>query len=209
MKLAIFGATGGTGRQLVEQALAAGHTVTALVREPAKLAVTNPNLSVAPGNVLNPADVRQALAGTHAVLCSLGNTANNPDLAVSTGTQNIVQAMQQQGIRRLIVVSSLGVGDSKNQVPFLFKLIMWTFLRKAIQDKEEQEKIVRASNLDWTIVRPSGLTDGPATGNYRAGVDPTIFSSRIARADVADFVLKQLTDTTFLHKTPAIAGRAQ
>ena len=205
MKLTIFGATGGTGRQLVEQALAAGHTVTALVRDPAKLAIANPSLTVVQGNVLNGDDVAKAITGSNAVLCSLGNTANNPDLAVSVGTQNIVQAMHQQGIRRLIVVSSLGVGDSKNQVPFLFKLIMWTFLRKVIQDKEAQEKIVQASGLDWTIVRPGALTDGPATGTYRSGVDPSIASRRVARADVAGFVLQQLTDSTFLRKTPAIA----
>ena len=204
MQLAIFGATGGTGRQLVEQALAAGHAVTALVRDPTKLTLQNPNLKVIEGNVLQPADVAKAIAGAAAVVVSLGNTSNNPDLSVSNGTQQIVQAMQTQGVRRLIVVSSLGVGDSKNQVPLLFKLIMWTFLRKAIRDKEEQEKIVRASGLDWTIVRPGGLTDGPRTGQYKFGTDPAIRAGQVARADVADFVLKQLTDRTFVGKTPAI-----
>lgn len=204
MQLTIFGATGGTGRQLVEQALAAGHAVTALVRDPAKLTLQNPNLNVMEGNVLQPADVTKAIAGAAAVIVSLGNTSNNPDLSVSNGTQQIVQAMQSQGVRRLIIVSSLGVGDSKNQVPFLFKLIMWTFLRKAIRDKEEQERIVRASGLDWTIVRPGGLTDGPRTGQYKFGTDPTIRAGQVARADVAEFVLKQLTDRTFVGKTPAI-----
>jgi putative NADH-flavin reductase len=204
MQLAIFGATGGTGRQLVEQALAAGHAVTALVRDPAKLTLQNPNLKVMEGNALQPADVAKAVAGAAVVIVSLGNTSNNPDLSVSNGTQQIVQAMQTQGVRRLIVVSSLGVGDSKNQVPFLFKLIMWTFLRKAMRDKEEQEKIVRTSGLDWTIVRPGGLTDGPRTGQYKFGTDRTIRAGQVARADVADFVLKQLTDRTFVGKTPAI-----
>lgn len=204
MQLAIFGATGGTGRQLVEQALAAGHAVTALVRDPAKLTLQNPNLKVIEGNALQPADVAKSIAGAAAVIVSLGNTSNNPELSVSNGTQQIVQAMQTQGVRRLIVVSSLGVGDSKNQVPFLFKLIMWTFLRKAIRDKEAQEKIVRASGLDWTIVRPGGLTDGARTGQYKFGTDSAIRAGQVARADVAEFVLKQLADRTFVGKTPAI-----
>lgn len=204
MQLTIFGATGGTGRQVMEQALAAGHAVTALVRDKSKLALQTPNLTVMQGNALQPADVAKAIAGAEAVIVSLGNTSNNPDLSVSTGTQQIVQAMQTQGVQRLIVVSSLGVGDSKNQVPFLFKLIMWTFLRKAMRDKEAQEKIVRASGLDWTIVRPGGLSDGPRTGQYKFGTDPAIRAGQVARADVAEFVLKQLTDRTFVGKTPAI-----
>jgi len=204
MKLAVFGATGGTGRQVVEQALAAGHHVTALVRDPAKLGLNQPALTVKRGNVLEPEDVFNTVSGTDAVIVSLGSTSNNPDSVVSQGTANVVDAMQKAGVARLIVVTSLGVGESKDQVPFFFKALMATALRKTMQDKEAQEKLVKASGLDWTIVRPGGLTDGPRTGQYRYGLDPKLVAGQVSRADVAEFVLKQLTDTQFLRKAPAI-----
>lgn len=204
MKLVIFGATGGTGLEVVKQALAAGHAVTALARSPDKLSLGNPALTVVQGDVLDPSAVERVVAGVDAVICSLGNTANNPDFVVSSGTQVIVDAMQKLAVRRLIVVSSIGVGDSKDQVPFFFKALMKTVLKKAMQDKERQEQIVRASGLDWTIVRPGGLTDGPQTGVYKSGTDPKITAGQVSRADVADFVLKQLTDATYLHKAPAV-----
>lgn len=204
MKLAVFGATGGTGQQVVEQALAAGHTVVALVRDPARLALGNPALTVKRGNVLEPEDVFNTVNGADAVVVSLGSTSNNPDGVVAKGTANVVAAMQKSGVARLLVVTSIGVGESKDQVPFAFKALMATVLRKAMQDKEEQEKIVKASGLDWTIVRPGGLTDGPRTGQYRYGIDPKITAGQVSRADVAEFILKELTDTQFLRKAPAI-----
>jgi putative NADH-flavin reductase len=204
MKLTVFGATGGTGRQVVEQALVAGHHVTALVRDPAKLDLTHAALTVKRGNVLEPEDVFNAVSGADAAVVSLGNTANNPEGVVAKGTANVVAAMQKSGVARLIVVTSLGVGESKDQVPFAFKALMATVLRKAMQDKEDQEKIVKASGLDWTIVRPGGLTDGPRSGQYRYGIDPKIVAGQVSRADVAEFVLKQLADTQFLRKAPAI-----
>lgn len=203
MKLAVFGATGGVGRQIVEQALAMGNTVTALARDTAKLPVQGAGLAVVAGNVLDPSAVAATLAGADAVFVSLGNTPGNPDMIVSQGTAVIVAAMQAAGIRRLVVISSLGVGDSKDQVPFFFKALMSTVLRGAFQDKEAQEKLVRASNLDWTIIRPGGLTDGPATGHYRAGLDGSI-GGQVARADVAAFALSQLTSSEYIGKTPAI-----
>lgn len=206
MKIAVFGATGGTGRQVVEQALAAGHQVTALARNPAKLTLTNANLTVVTGNVLDAANVEETLQGADAVVVSLGNTEPNPDYIVSLGTQVIVAAMQRLGMpRRIVVVSSLGVGDSIDQVPFAFRLLMKSVLRKPMEDKERQEALVKASDLDWTIVRPGGLTNGPATGRYQAGVGLKISAGQVSRCDVAAFVLKQLTDSTYLHQAPAIS----
>ncbi len=206
MKIAVFGATGGTGRQVVQQALTAGYQVTALVRDPAKLALDNDKLTVVTGNVLDAAAVEQSLQGADAAVVSLGNTDNNPDYVVSQGTQVIVDVMTRLGQpKRIVVVSSLGVGDSKDQVPFAFKMLMKSVLRKPMEDKERQEALVKASPLDWTIVRPGGLTDGPPTGSYKSGLDPKIGAGQVARADVAAFVLKQLTDPTYLHKTPAIS----
>ena len=204
MHLAIFGATGGTGRAIVQQALEAGHSITALVRDPVRLASSDARLHLVQGNVLNPPDVARTVTGADAVIVTLGNTADNPEMVVSRGTEIILQAMQAQGIRRIIVVSSIGVGDSKDQVPFVFKLFMRTVLRKAMEDKEAQEALLRASDLEWTIVRPGGLTDGPATGNYHAGVDPAIKAGQVARADVAAFVLAQLDDRQYVRKAPSI-----
>lgn len=203
-RIALFGATGGTGRQIVAQALEAGHTVQALVRDPVRLPVQHPHLHLITGNVLDPDAVERTITGADAVIVSLGNTANNPDWIVSEGTKVIVAAMHKWGVRRLIVISSLGVGDSRDQVPTFFKVLMKTALKKPMEDKERQEQIVAASGLDWTIVRPGGLTNGPRTGRYRAGLDRTIVAGQISRADVAEFVLRQLDDMTYLHKAPAI-----
>ncbi|WP_420630613.1 NAD(P)-dependent oxidoreductase [Candidatus Leptofilum sp.] len=205
MKLAIFGATGGTGQEIVKQALDAGHEVTVLVRDPAKLHVKHDKLYLVIGDVLNLEKVEEALAGSEAVCCSLGNTAHNPDFVVSDGTQNIIAGMTKQHIQRLVVVSALGVGDSRDRVSRSFKMLMKTVLRKAYEDKERQEQFVRESDLDWIIVRPGGLTNGPATGDYAFGLDPDIGGRQVSRADVAAFVLQQLSDDTFLHQTPAIA----
>jgi putative NADH-flavin reductase len=205
MKIAVFGATGGTGREVVKQALAAGHQVTALARNPASLDSADSDLTVVAGNVLDIEAVQQALTGADVAVVSLGSTANNPDNIVSQGTQVILDAIGQLGgPRRIVVVSSIGVGDSKDQVPFAFKMLMKTVLRKAIEDKERQEALVKASGLDWIIVRPGGLTDGSATGQYQAGLDPKISAGQVSRADVAAFVLQQLTDDTYLRQAPAI-----
>lgn len=114
--------------------------------------------------------------------------------------------MQEQGVRRLIVISALGVGDSYSQVPLFFKAILNTVLRHAYDDKEKQEKLVRESGLDWIIIRPGGLGDGPLTGSYQAGLDGDVRSAQVSRADVAHFALQQLTSDTYLHQTPAISG---
>ncbi len=205
MQIAVFGATGGVGKQVVAQALNAGHHVTALVRDPAKLSLQHERLTAVVGDVRDGGKVEQALAGADAVVVSLGNTPNNPDDIVSQGTQVIVDAMRKLGQpRRIVIVSSLGVGESKDQVPFAFKMLMKTVLKKAMEDKERQEALVKASGLDWTIVRPGGLTDAPATGQYKSGLDPKIVAGQVSRADVAAFVLQQLADDTYLHKAPAI-----
>ena len=207
MQIAVFGATGGTGQQVVQQALAAGHSVTALVRDPSRLAAQDERLTVVEGDVLDRAKVDETVSGADAVIVSLGNTSNNPDYIVSRGTEVIVDSMTAAGKpMRLIVVSSLGVGESRDQVPFAFKMLMNTDLKKAIDDKERQEALVKASGFDWIIVRPGGLTNGPATGSYKAGVDVKLTAGQVSRADVAAFVLLQLDDDTYLHQAPAITG---
>ena len=206
MKIALFGATGGTGLQVTQQALDAGDEIVALARSPEKLAsLANDNLNVVEGDVLDAQVVGQVVAGSDAVIVSLGNTDNNPDQIVSRGTQVIIDQMKQFGVQRLLIVSSLGVADSKDQVPFAFKMLVKTILKKTMADKELQEAAVRDSGLNWTIVRPGGLTDGPTSGgNYRSGLDPKIKAGQVSRADVAEFVLKILHEDLYLNEAPAI-----
>ena len=208
MKIAIFGSTGGTGRELVKQALGQGHHVRAQARNPEKLeGLEHPELEVIRGDVLDPADVERAVAGQEAVLCAIGVGAERTTLR-EDGTRNIVDAMKETGVSRLVCLSSLGVGDSRANLPFFTKyVIVAIFLRHAFADHERQEAIVKKSSLDWTIVRPPHLKDGPRTGEYRHGFPPTDrnIQAKLSRADVADFMLKQLTGDTYIRQTPGVS----
>jgi putative NADH-flavin reductase len=203
MHIALFGATGGTGRQVLAQALAQGHSVSALVRDPSKL-TERTGLTLVTGDVLDQAATTRCIQGTEAVICVLGSHGSR-DPVEAAGTRTILEGMRQAGVRRLIAVTSLGVGDSREQINWAFRLIMDLTLKPIMTAKEEQERLIKDSGLDWTIIRPGGLTDGPRTGAYRYGRDRSIKGGRISRADVADFVLRQLTDTTFVRQTPAVS----
>lgn len=207
MKVIIFGATGITGSAVVQEALERGHTVTAFVRTPSKLTTSHPNLSVFQGDVLDETSVIQAVQGHDAALVSLG--AGLKGVVRSEGTSNIIKAMQKFNIRRLIVQSSLGVGDSRDNLNFYWKHIMFgMLLRNAYKDHVLQEDYVKQSNLDWTIVRPGALKDGERTGgNYRYGFSPVDKTTalEISIADVAEFMVKQLVDETYLCGTPGLS----
>lgn len=203
MQLALFGATGGTGHQVLLQALGQGHRVRALVRRPERLTMHDEALTLVPGDVLDAAAVEPCVAGAQAVICVLGTRRGEAPIE-DRGTAAILAAMARHEVRRLIAVTSLGVGDSRDQVPLYFKLMMKTFLAHIMAAKEEQERLIRASGLDWTLVRPGGLSDGPRTGRYRFGVDRSLRAGRIARADVADFVLEELAEPRFLHQAVAV-----
>jgi putative NADH-flavin reductase len=208
MRLLVFGSTGGTGLELLTQALDQGHDVVAYARNPAKLdGMSHARLEVIRGDVLDLAGVESAVVGHDAVFCAVGAGPKRTTLR-EDATRNIVNAMEKTGLRRLICLSSLGVGDSRSNLPFFTKyVIVGIFLRHAFADHERQEEIVRGSSLDWTIVRPPHLKDGPRTGTYRHGfaaMDRQI-KGQISRADVADFMLKQLTERTYLHQTPGVS----
>ena len=203
MQLAVFGGSQGIGLNCIQQALAHGHRVTALARTPAKITLTHPNLTLIAGDVLDAEAVARVVAGQDAVINSLGATADNPDDICTQGTRRILAAMQQHGVRRLITVTALGVGDSYDSVPLFFKAIIKTALRKAYADKESQERLIMGSDRDWIIVRPGGLSDDPATGNYRLGHD--VRAGRVSRADVAAFVLTQLSDDAYLRQAVGIS----
>ena len=207
MKLVIFGATGGTGRQVVEQALDQGHRVTAFARTPDKLDIQHPNLDVAQGDVMDLPSVEQAIQGQDAVVCILGSGQLKSNIR-SEGTRQIIQAMEHTGVRRLICQSTLGTGDSWGNLNFFWKYVMFGFiLRHVYADHELQESYVQQSNLDWTIVRPGSFVDGDRTGEYRhgfPGTDKTL-KLKITRGDIADFILKQLADDTYLRQMPSLS----
>lgn len=202
LRLLVIGASGGSGRQLVEQALAQGHEVTAFVRNPARFSLQHEKLRVAQGDVLDYATVEPAMQGQDAVLCALGHKRLlGPSTILSQGTANILSAMKSAGVPRLICESSLAIGNSAGRggllatffvYPLILPFYMW--------DKLRQEKLIEESNLDWVIVRPAALTNGPARGQYRHGaeVGSYVLPVRISRADVAAFMLKQLADDTYL-----------
>ncbi len=206
MKVLIFGATGTTGRELVKQALELGYAVTAFARDPAKVELQHANLTVVQGDVLDPESVERTVQGQEAVLCSLG--AGLKGTVRSEGTRNIIHAMEKANIRRFICQSTLGVGDSQGNMNAYWKYIMFgLLLRKAYADHVNQEKYIEQSHLDWTIVRPAAFIDGDRTGKYRHGFSGTDKTTtlKISRADVADFMLKQLVDDTYLCATPGLS----
>ncbi|MEV6432832.1 SDR family oxidoreductase [Nocardia sp. NPDC051463] len=207
MKIAVFGATSTVGRQVVEQALTQGHEVTAFTRSAAGVEQRHERLHIIEGDVLDTASVERAVVGQDAVLISLG--AGRKGVIRAEGTRAVIEAMHRTGVKRLIAQTTLGVGDSRGNLNFLWKYVMFgMLLRQAYADHVQQEAYVRASDLDWTIVRPSAFTDGPRTGSYRRGfpADETGLALKIARADIADFMLEQLTDTSYLRQTPGISN---
>jgi putative NADH-flavin reductase len=208
MKLLVLGATGATGLQIVAQALAQGHEVTAFVRNPAKLTISHPALNVVQGSL--PEDAQAfagALRGQDAVLSSLGmRNALRSNGLQQRSMQVLVPAMQAAGVRRLITVSANGVGDTHATSPLLPRIMYRLLLGDLFADKKAGEDIVRASSLDWTFAYPTLLTNGPRTGKYRAGERLELSGMpKISRADVADFVLKQLQDRAWSKKRPVIS----
>jgi putative NADH-flavin reductase len=205
MKVLIFGATGATGQCLMEQALGLGHEVTAFARNPSAIAPRHSLLKVVRGDVLEPDSVNAAMVGQDAVLCALGVKSFSDTGVLSTGTKNIIAAMEKSGTRRIICESSLGVGDSRNQTGFVFgKIIVPLIFQGIFQDKERQEGELCQSQLDWVIVRPARLTDGPRKGAYNVVTDRSKVGRQISRADVAAFMLEQLTNERYLKQKVAI-----
>jgi putative NADH-flavin reductase len=208
MNIIVFGASGGTGRHIVEQALEAGHKVTAFVRSPEKLDVEHTNLIVFQGDVMDTEKVEQAIAGQEAVLSALGPTRPPVPGMMETAAANIVAAMKKHGIKRIISTTGGGVRDPQDQ-PKLFDLLMkglLTLLAGAVlRDSEANVNIIRGSDLDWTIVRYPRLLDGAHIGKYRVGYVGNDSGSQLSRADGADFVLMELEKGEYIHKMPIIS----
>lgn len=206
MKIIVFGAGGKLGRKIVEQALENNYEVTAFVRDAADVPTSAVRAVVADADDADA--VAEAVVGQDAVIDAIGGRTPWKQTGVEPkAARNIIVAMQRAGVRRLIVTSAMGVGDSRDAGDFAFRnLVAPTFLRGAIKDKGDVEEEVGATSLDWVIVRPAVLTDGERTGNVRVfepGTEAT--AHKIARADVAAFILEQVTSDAYLHQTVTIA----
>jgi putative NADH-flavin reductase len=208
MNVLVFGASGGTGRELVKQALAQGHSVTAFVRDPTTFDSKHPHLKVVQGDVADYASVERAVQNQDAALCALGSSSPlKRDPTLIAGVRHIIEAMENAGVQRFIYLSFLGVRDGRNQLSFLGKYIVAPLvLRSVVADHEAKERLIKGSRLQWTIVRPPRLTNGQRTGAYRSGerIAANSIIPTISRADVADFMLKQLADDTYLHRAPGV-----
>jgi putative NADH-flavin reductase len=209
MRVIVFGSTGTVGKHLIEQSLEKGHNVSAFCRNANDLVeFAHPNLSFAEGDVFNKNDVNQSVEDKEVVIIALGSGKNRKSVVRSQGTKNIIEAMKTNGVKRLICQTTLGAGNSNGNLNFFWKHIMFGwFLKQVFLDHELQERYVTNSGLDWTIVRPAAFTDGAKTKNYQHGfgANDKSLSLKISRADVADFILKQVADQIYLHKTPGLS----
>ncbi len=205
MKIAIFGATGGVGHHLIEQALSEGHDITVLVRSPKKLAAHKDRIRIVKGEVTKKDAVRKTVEDQDAIICALGAPLQDNSGIRTKGTARIVEAMQHEGIDRLVCLSSAGAGDSYAILPFYYRtLIAPLFMSRLFKDHNGQEAAVMQSGLEWTIIRPGNFTDGQQTGVYFHGMTQEARSQRpkfkVSRADVAEFILAQLEESTYLHR---------
>jgi len=208
MKIIIFGASGRTGRHLIEQALELGHDVTAFARAPGKITIHNDRLKIVEGNIHDPIMVGQAVEGQEVVLCALGRNEGEPVTTLSEGTKNILQAMQGHGVRRIVNVSAAGFMGER--ADFLVgKLLFWYFnryLQKLFDTMKLQHEAIVQSDVEWIAVRPLLLDEGPRKGNYRVVTEGIPSKGyRINTGDVAEFMLKHLTGDEYLRKALAIA----
>jgi putative NADH-flavin reductase len=212
MRLTIFGATGRTGKHLVEQALEAGYEVVAFARNPSKLATTHDRLTVVQGDATDPAAVELAVQGTDAVICVMTTSASQniaKTKPLTRATQNILAAMSKYGVRRLII-SSAGVPQSNDLPDLRFNLMMEfgkLFMRASYEDTIGSVQVVRSSDLDWTIVRMSAPVNSHKTGRVQAGDVNKAMGMRISRADAAAFILNEVRSAQYVRQAPVICNR--
>ena len=206
----IIGASKGIGLETVKCALKAGHKVRAMARSAVRIPVRHANLETVTGDALDANAVTRALTGVDVVIQTLGVTAGpeflfKPVRLFSVATRVLVAAMEETGVRRLICVTGLGAGDSRDRGGMLYNTAFHLFLGRVYADKDVQERIVRNSKLDWMIARPGILTRGPMTGGYQVLDNPDDWRCGfISRADVADFLIKQIDDNQYLGKMPVL-----
>lgn len=211
MRCTVFGATGGTGQQLVRQALDAGHKVTAVVRDPARLPVQHERLDIVTADVTDPEALAVAVTGRDAVLSALGAPSNKAAGIASRGTRAILRAMEECGVRRYVGVSAAPVAPWTEGEPFYFRALVLPLLRRALRpvyaDLAVMEDVIRASASEWTIVRPPGLTDKPAKGTYQQVIGANVMRSHtIPRADLAAAVLAMVDEPATVKQAVGVAS---
>lgn len=208
MKLVIFGASRGVGINVVEQALQAGHIVTAFVRSPETFKLQHANLTVFKGDAMDAAAVEQAIAGQEAVISALGPTRPPVPHMMETSAKNIVAGMKKHGVKRLVSTTGAGVRQPEDQPKFIdhFMGFLLNLLAKdVILDSAANVRVIQASDLEWTVVRYPRLMDGERKGTYRVSYVGSESGSQITRADGADFVLKELVEKKWLRKLPVVS----
>ena len=210
MKILIFGATGGTGKQLVEQALAAGNHVVAYVRNPSKLNIIHEYLTIVEGELTDQLMINHSIKGVNAVISVLGPRGGSKDKPITNGVQNIINAMNKHGVARLIVSSTLSVKDPKDlpdlKTKLLVKFVKFT-IRSAYEEIISVAETIRKSSLNWTILRLTTLNNNPKSEKIRVGyLGKGEVGLRLSRADLAFFMLKQVQDTKYLHQSPVISN---
>ena len=208
MNIIVFGSTGSVGSEIVTQALGKGYYVTVFVRNPEKFPLAErKSLKIYKGDVLNLEDVKKAMQNQEAVLCALGDGKIGKIRA--QGTANIIKAMNGAGLKRLLCLSTIGTGDSYENLNFIWKHVMFGFLlKKVLPDHNLQEQYIQQSNLDYTIVRPGALKNGAITNTYKIGFAKGLkkLSLKINRVDVADFMLRQLAIPDYIRKSVCISN---
>ena len=210
MNVVVFGASGQTGRLLIERAVASGHLVTAFVRDRAHLNALRDPVHVVPGDALDSASVDRAVAGQQAILVALGTAARRRSPQVlPQGIRHILDAMEKHGVRRIVVLSAAGAlhEPTGSIVGSLGLILARAFLPGVYREHRAMLEELRTRNLDWIAVRPVILTNGPWTGRYRVAAEGIPRGGyRVSRADVADFMIRQLTSDEFVRKMPAISN---
>ena len=208
MRVLIIGASKGIGLETTRQALDAGHDVRALARSATAIAISNPSLEKMQGNALKTEDVEAALVGVDVVIQTLGvglGELLRPVHLFSDATRKLIQAMKIQGVKRLICVTGFGAGDSRASISCLQRLPFQIVFGRAYDDKSLQEQLIKESELDWTIARPGVLTSGPRTGQYQILSESSQWRNGIiSRADVAEFLVRQIGDQTYIRKAPVL-----
>ena len=210
MRLAVLGATGSVGREIVAQALAAGHQVTALVRHAPSPGQIDDRVTLVVGDVTDFDAVSRAVKGNEAVISALGHVKGAPDDVLARGTANVIAAMRANGVSRLVVLSSAAVDDAEDEPGLRYHAglaLMRVAIGSVVHDHREQARLLEESGLDWTLVRgPIVFTDGPHTGHYHAGPIGQESGPCISRADLADFMLTTSTNGDFVHMKPLVSA---
>lgn len=208
-QIVVLGANGGIGKQVVIQALAAGHQVTAILRTPFNLTILHPNLTIVQGDVMQPGSLDKHLQGKGIIVSAIGKNSVKKTTLYSQGNKNLIEAMERTGLKRAFFISASGIDVNPTHsllVRLATKYILQNILRNMYADQKIMENLIKKSHIDWTIVRPPKLIDKPQTGKYRLSTDGFLDNGlMISRADVAHFIVHNLNNTAIMHKTVELA----